>query len=628
MSETSKMRETEPHTQFQSYVNAAPKGYQTYLQKFIEGERAADISSARERIQESTVDEIERNDDIPFIAETSPHVVSKSSSVVIRADPGNESANHYIRRKFNIRVDDTVSVLCYEEVDELDFTEYLGTVSKVNHETLTVELDIENQERSSARNVIEKAEHMGVARIHSPIVFDREEKAVAYLPNKSPSLWEVITGKRNPKFEATDHENSERHDKILYENAQQREAIQKSLIASDVCCIQGPPGTGKTRVIVEMARRFADAGKTVLITTETNTALDNILMGAGEQPSEMSLLGRVGGFWGSQKVAVKRNNYSRSGREYIRNNAGRASHHSQIMFSTNNSAEWLLEDGREYDVLISDEAAQARKTSSFIPMQLVDRAIFVGDHKQLAATRQSSTLNRAVDRRHESVFAHLYGGLYPKSIGVQLDTQFRMVPELVEFSSHQFYDNSIKTTVPHKSPTSQPIGLINIDVTEGERSVDTSKQNQLEATAVAGQVRFLLNSHYQPDEIGVIAAYSAQEDLIRWQLENLLENNADQVQVATIDRFQGSEKKAILASFTRSNERGNVGFLSGEDGPNRLNVALTRAQEYCALIGDWDTLRKGNSLYDDLYQSVTKRFDTRSYTIEELEELAGMLARQ
>lgn len=54
--------------------------------------------------------------------------------------------------------------------------------------------------------------------------------------------------------------------------------------------------------------------------------------------------------------------------------------------------------------------------------------------------------------------------------------------------------------------------------------------------------------------IGVIAAYSAQKELIRRQLENLSETDADRVQVATIDRFQGSEKKAIVVSFTRSNE--------------------------------------------------------------------------
>jgi ATP-dependent RNA/DNA helicase IGHMBP2 len=142
---------------------------------------------------------------------------------------------------------------------------------------------------------------------------------------------------------------------------------------------------------------------------------------------------------------------------------------------------------------------------------------------------------------------------------VQLDTQFRMVSELVEFSNEQFYDDSIETSTSHEASPSQLIGLINLDVNRGERSLDTSKQNQLETTAAAGQVRSLIDRHYEPDEIRVIAAYSAQEELIRWQLENLPGDDTDQVQVATIDRFQGNGKKAIGVSFTRSNQQGNVG---------------------------------------------------------------------
>jgi len=620
------MREIQPRTTLKSYVSAEPKGYRGLLQEFINRERKADIKSTQDQIRDSTIDEIKRNDNIPFIPDVS-WLADYGSSVIFEADSGDGSPDQYIQRKFGVETEDKVLVLCYENDDDNDFTEYPGTAAKISNDSIDIGFEIENHERARIKSTIENAERIGIARTHSPLIFDREERALDKFPAKS-SLWEVITGKRNPEFEATDYENSERLDELLYENDRQREAIEKSLIASDVCCIQGPPGTGKTRVIVEIARRFADAGKKVLVATETNTALDNILMGSGERPSETSLLGRVGRFESSQDVVVGRNNHALSNKGYILEFGAKNPHSAQIMFSTNNSAHHLAKNHEKYDVVICDEAAQARKTSTFISLQLADRAIFVGDHKQLAATRQSPKLDEAPDRRHESVFTHLYGGLYPESIGVQLNTQFRMVSQLVEFSSQQFYDGSIKTNVSHEFPTSQPIGLINIDVTEGERTVDTSKQNQLEATAVTGQVQGLLDRHYKPDEIGVIAAYSAQEELIRWQLENLFGTDADQVQVATIDRFQGSEKKAIVVSFTRSNEQGNVGFLSGEDGPNRLNVALTRAQEYCALIGDWDTLREGNQLYDDLYRSVTSRFNPLNQTKEDLEKLAGMLARQ
>jgi len=86
---------------------------------------------------------------------------------------------------------------------------------------------------------------------------------------------------------------------------------------------------------------------------------------------------------------------------------------------------------------------------------------------------------------------------------------------------------------------------------------------------------------------------------------------ADDVTVDTIDSFQGGERTAIVLSLVRSNAEGTVGFLGRPvDGPRRLNVALTRAKRYCAVVADWHTLRydtdeKCTALYTDFYQYVS-----------------------
>jgi superfamily I DNA and/or RNA helicase len=51
---------------------------------------------------------------------------------------------------------------------------------------------------------------------------------------------------------------------------------------------------------------------------------------------------------------------------------------------------------------------------------------------------------------------------------------------------------------------------------------------------------------------------------------------AGQVEVLTIDRFQGRDKPVILLSFVRSNAKGSVGTLLSDAA--RLNVAVTRAK--------------------------------------------------
>lgn len=56
-----------------------------------------------------------------------------------------------------------------------------------------------------------------------------------------------------------------------------------------------------------------------------------------------------------------------------------------------------------------------------------------------------------------------------------------------------------------------------------------------------------------------------------------------------MDGFQGREKEAIIISFVRSNDAGDIGFLSEV---RRTNVAITRARRYVCLIGDSSTLEK------------------------------------
>lgn len=56
-----------------------------------------------------------------------------------------------------------------------------------------------------------------------------------------------------------------------------------------------------------------------------------------------------------------------------------------------------------------------------------------------------------------------------------------------------------------------------------------------------------------------------------------------------MDGFQGREKEAIIISLVRSNEEGEIGFLSET---RRTNVAITRARRHVCCIGDSDTLSR------------------------------------
>jgi superfamily I DNA and/or RNA helicase len=115
-----------------------------------------------------------------------------------------------------------------------------------------------------------------------------------------------------------------------------------------------------------------------------------------------------------------------------------------------------------------------------------------------------------------------------------------------------------------------------------------------------------------PEEIGVITPYTAQVDRIRDVLGDELGDDADGVTVDTIDSFQGSERTAVVLSLVRSNGDGDIGFLGrADDGPRRLNVALTRAKRYCAVVADWHTLRyDADGKCTDRYREFYRFFDS------------------
>jgi KaiC/GvpD/RAD55 family RecA-like ATPase len=66
-------------------------------------------------------------------------------------------------------------------------------------------------------------------------------------------------------------------DKLYDHNDKQISAISKALSENTITTILGPPGTGKTAVIAEIASQIASRGQRVLISSQSNLAVDNAL---------------------------------------------------------------------------------------------------------------------------------------------------------------------------------------------------------------------------------------------------------------------------------------------------------------------------------------------------------------
>jgi len=108
------------------------------------------------------------------------------------------------------------------------------------------------------------------------ITFQRMEDNLKKLNKNTYQVLEFLLGKRKPTTKKNKTE-FELEDKKL--NNSQKEAISRALASKDFFLIHGPFGTGKTRTLLELILQEVKNGSKLLVTAESNAAVDNILEG-------------------------------------------------------------------------------------------------------------------------------------------------------------------------------------------------------------------------------------------------------------------------------------------------------------------------------------------------------------
>ena len=104
-------------------------------------------------------------------------------------------------------------------------------------------------------------------------------------------------------------------------------------------------------------------------------------------------------------------------------------------------------------------------------------------------------------------------------------------------------------------------------------------------------VRAMIQAGVGRKAVGIITMYKHDAHMIRLLLAELglwgveITDNEDDIETATVDAFQGREKKIILVHFVAADPTGKTG-LGHVANARRLCVALTRAQEYLLMFGN------------------------------------------
>ncbi len=255
----------------------------------------------------------------------------------------------------------------------------------------------------------------------------------------------------------------------------------------------------------------------------------------------------------------------------------------------------------DFDLCIIDEASKATATEMLVPMSLSKRWIVVGDPKQLPPFEGEISNKQHLARKYDlnpqdikrTLFDHLLETL-PEECKKILSIQHRMVAPIGDLISECFYNGKLESA---KKDTDDNLQIVlpkpvtwfsysNI-AQHQEQSAGSSFTNPCEAaivTQLLKRLNFILGQKQKSYTVAILTGYSSQRMVLDRSIRSEKHNwNHLEVDVNTVDAFQGREADIAVYTVTRSNKKGNIGFLKDLE---RLNVALSRGKAALVIIGD------------------------------------------
>ena len=352
--------------------------------------------------------------------------------------------------------------------------------------------------------------------------------------------------------------------------------------ADSYVAVQGPPGTGKTYVGSRAVARLAHGGWRIGVVAQSHAVVDNFLDAVVKADAQVAV--------GKEPATGK----SASDTWHIDGKIDAWAASQQGGYVIGGTA-WVFSrpavQSLGLDLLVIDEAGQFALANAIACARGSRTVLLLGDPQQLPQVSQA-THPEAIEK---SVLEHIIGAhaTMPSARGYFLETTYRMHPSLTRAVSDLQYEGRLHaaevTRLRHLAGIDP--GVIPIPVSH----LDNTTSSLEEATAVLGLVRDLLGREWigarhdypeparalTPADIIIVAAYNAQVRLLRRMLEDA---GFAGIQVGTVDKFQGREEVVVIVSMATSSAeelpRGIEFLLS----PNRLNVAISRAQWACFLV--------------------------------------------
>lgn len=565
----------------------------------------------------------------------------------------------------NMRIGDSVYLYAYREGEEPDVRKavlFPGNITMLSSSNITVQLtngqktkDIFNISVSNADEFSEQS-NISTEEIPAPNTQKKQKTRYLYAVEKSNgeigsesafrSLYRfasadkdfrnLILGRRNPHADTSIALSRTHHPHYDH-------VVLKAKQAQDYFLLIGPPGTGKTSMALRFMVEEHDTDD-LLLMAYTNRAVDEICAMLEDAGKEYLRIGNPH----VCDVRFRKRLIDRalSGVDKLKEMRG-VVQQIHIFVGTTSAMQHAaaLFDIKRFTCAIIDEASQILEPSLVGLLALVPKFILIGDHKQLpAVVQQNDVLTKIEDPcLKEAGFADCKESLFQRLIRLEqskgrtafsdvLRYQGRMHPEIAGFSSEMFYKTEQISAVPiahQKDSRIYPEGCVcqaakldtflhqhrNVFIPSPDCVQDTvwGKANPAEAFIIAHVLRSIRRSYgtlFDPSAtVGVIVPYRNQISMIRQALEAWKDPLLSEINIDTVERYQGSQRDVMVYSLTVQ-RRYQLDFLKASsfyeqstEIDRKLNVALTRAKRQMIVVGNEEIL-----CCDDLYRKLIAHY--------------------
>jgi superfamily I DNA and/or RNA helicase len=282
------------------------------------------------------------------------------------------------------------------------------------------------------------------------------------------------------------------------------------------------------------------------------------------------------------------------------------------LISTMHSAPRFFKERHFYlhgiaDLLIVDEASQALPELAFPVFALAQKALVVGDTKQLPPIPsitvkqdqlclQQSKLNQKVEDIDKLFIRGTNGSVIKwanrltryvdeNSQPFMLQEHFRCHSKIAHYINHEFYERQLQVKTKDKQLYQLP-ALAFAQVNGIEEPLGSSRVNHYEAACIALWVQRFFQQHHisiehQKEVVAVLTPFKAQANVIRSYLKRF---HLTSITVDTVHSLQGMQREVILFSPTYTELQNQPLFFDRND--YILNVAVSRAKQSFLIFGE------------------------------------------